>query len=329
MRYRLRHKRLARELAAKGISQNRWAQRLGLGRGHLSLLVNGKRPFPSPRTRRKLLDGLDLCVQDLFEVERTARPYKSAGETSPYRRTPSALPAGQAGIGVGRRGSNMESGWRSDLRLAFRLLERNPVFALSMVLVLALGLGPNLAVFSVLDAVLLRQLPYRQADRLATIGPPLEEVSPNELLDLRRRSRLARSVAAWQPREVLIAGRDGPTKVRAAIVSRNLFDTLGVQPVVGADFDHSAHDDAVAIISHGLWIRRFGGDNGLVGEPFLIDGKPHSIAAVMPAGFQLPDDIQSGRPSQIWLPLNLNSVDPGSRGFKEPNRKPSSCCGDR
>ncbi|HSR50209.1 MAG TPA: ABC transporter permease [Acidobacteriota bacterium] len=209
----------------------------------------------------------------------------------------------------------MLSSLRGDLRSAFRLMAAHKGLMAVMVVVLALGIGPNLAVFAVMDAVLLKSLPYSQPDALAAVGPPLLELSPVELLDLRQRSRLARSIAGWQPVDWSLTHPGEPAVVRGARVTPNLFATLKVETVLGSGFD--AEGPASAMISDRLWRSRFSGLADVLGRRLTIEGQSYPISGVMPPGFALPDDIESGQRSDVWLPIDMRAVSPRSRGFKD------------
>jgi predicted permease len=207
-----------------------------------------------------------------------------------------------------------------DLRYAGRLLVRSPGFTLLTVLTLALGIGANAAIFSVVDGVLLTPLPYRQPDRLMAIysqfpGLGFDKfwVSAPEYLEFRRwSSSFHQDVGAYVTGEVNVEGRDQPLRVRAAAATASLFATLAVDPVLGRTFTEAEdlpNAEKTVVLSHGLWKRAFGGDRGVVGTRVIIDGEPRTILGVMPPSF----DIGSQR-IDIWAPLALDPASPGNRG---------------
>jgi putative ABC transport system permease protein len=206
-----------------------------------------------------------------------------------------------------------------DLRYAGRLLVRSPAFTLLTVLTLALGIGANAAIFSVVDGVLLAPLPYRQPDRLMSIysqfpGLGFDKfwVSAPEYLEFRRWSTSFQNVGAYVTGEVNVEGRDQPLRVRAAAATASLFATLAVDPVLGRAFTEAEdlpNAERTVVLSHGLWKRAFAGDPGVVGTRVVIDGEPRTILGVMPPSF----DIGSQR-IELWAPLALDPASPGNRG---------------
>jgi predicted permease len=198
----------------------------------------------------------------------------------------------------------------SDLRYAFRQLAKYPGFTAVAVLTLALGIGANSAIFSVVNGVLLQPLPYRQSDRLVylysrfpTLGFDEFWISPPEYRELQERAHSFSSIGAWRTGRVNVAGTESPVRVTAASVSAEFFTTLGVSPIAGRPFtteEDRPDGPAVAVISNGLWQRVFGGDPNLVGSRLQIDGAPATITGVMPPGFDIED---AG--VDVWVPLQL------------------------
>ncbi|MEJ2184418.1 MAG: ABC transporter permease [Gemmatimonadota bacterium] len=201
---------------------------------------------------------------------------------------------------------------RQDLRYALRMLRKNPGFAAVALLTLALGIGANSAIFSVVNGVLLEPLPYRQSDRLAyiysqfpTLGFDEFWVSPPEYRDLQERAHSFQSIGAWRTGRVNVAAADNPVRVTAAVVSAEFFSTLGVPPILGRPFnvdEDRPNGPAVAVISRGLWQRAFGGDPQLVGKRVQIDGAPTTITGIMPANFDIED---AG--VDVWIPARLGA----------------------
>ncbi|HYU33909.1 MAG TPA: ABC transporter permease [Thermoanaerobaculia bacterium] len=206
-----------------------------------------------------------------------------------------------------------------DLRYAGRLLARSPGFTLLTVLTLALGIGANTAIFSVVDGVLLTPLPYRQPDRLMAVysqfpGLGFDKfwVSAPEYLEFRRWNSSFQDVGAYTAGEVNVGGKDQPLRVRAAAATATLFSTLAVAPELGRAFTEAEdlpNTEKTVILGHGLWKRAFGGDRGVLGTRVIIDGEPRTVVGVMPPSF----DVGSQR-IEAWVPLALNPVSPGNRG---------------
>src|SRR5688572_8521352 len=206
----------------------------------------------------------------------------------------------------------MQSSLVQDIRYGSRALARRPGFALVAILTLALGIGANTAVFSVVNGSLLRELPYREPDRLAAVWPG-QFVSHAELLYLQDHARAFESIAAFSPGWGLaLTGAGEPLQLNGARTSPNFFRTLGVRPLLGRDFadDESATGrNRVVVLSHALWSTRFGSDESAVGRTVSIDGDPHVVIGVMPRDFEA---YETG--VDAWLPLNIDPASPFHRG---------------
>ncbi len=211
-----------------------------------------------------------------------------------------------------------------DFRLACRALLRQPGFAVVAVLTLGLGMGATSAIFSVFRAVLLSPLPYSEPDRRVMVwsrwtGWDKTWVSPAEVRDYRERARQLRGVAAWSTGQANLTGNGNPERVGAGQVTANLLEVLGATPLIGRGFrageDATGEGAAVALLGHGLWQRRFGGDPAIVGRTIQLDGRSVEVIGVMPAGFRLPTDFREdfAEPSELWTPLVLDP-DPDNRG---------------
>ncbi|HEV8484611.1 MAG TPA: ABC transporter permease [Blastocatellia bacterium] len=193
-----------------------------------------------------------------------------------------------------------------DLRYGARMLATKPAFTLIAVVTLALGIGANTAIFSVVNAVLLRPLPYKDSERIMTIwqdnsraGMKREAVSPANFLDIRNRNQLFEAIAAAEPFGYSLTGQGEPERFSSWLVSADFFQILGVDALYGRTFlpeEYKSGNEAVVVIGHGLWQRRFGGDPGLVGQTVLLNGQPYTIVGVMPPEFQFPP----GR--ELWAP---------------------------
>jgi len=209
----------------------------------------------------------------------------------------------------------------SDARLGARSLLRVPGFFGTTVVVLGLGIGTSAALFSVVDAVLLRPLPFAEPARRVMVwsrwvGFEKTWVGEAELLDYRRHIRSFARVAAWASDQANLTGDGEPVRVGVAEVTPNLLSTLGASPLLGRSFsEEEATPPAgvpVVILSHGLWQRRFGGDPGVLGRKILVDGVPREVVGIAPAGFQLPTDYGEGavEPAELWVPLVVNNTEP-------------------
>jgi putative ABC transport system permease protein len=205
-----------------------------------------------------------------------------------------------------------------DLQYAGRLLVRSPGFTLLTVLTLALGIGANAAIFSVVDGVLLTPLPYRQPDRLMAIYSQFPTmkfdhfwVSAPEYLELRKWTSSFQDVGAYVTNSVNVQGRDLPVRARTAFVTASLFTTLGVDPILGRTFtaeEDLPNAEKTVVLSQGLWKRAFAGAPDVVGKRVVIDGEPRTILGVMPPTFDIV-----GERIEAWLPLALDPASPGSR----------------
>src|SRR5262245_38777472 len=182
-----------------------------------------------------------------------------------------------------------------DLRFGLRQLRRTPGFTLSAVLALALGIGATTAIFSVLDRVVLRPLPYPDPDRLAMVWEANdakslshEQISPVNFVDYRNLSQTFEDAAAWwYPQLTLTETGHEPLRVAAVETTPNLFSIIGVQPVLGAGFPREPFysRERIAVISHRLWRDRFDSDPSIVGKSIALNGPLFTVVGVMPQGF--------------------------------------------
>ena len=208
----------------------------------------------------------------------------------------------------------LESVWQ-DGRYAIRSLRRNLFFAAVAVLTLALGIGANTAMFSVVNAILLKPLPYADADRLVLIwtADPARNIHEGStsfltLTDWRRDNHNLTDLAFWRERAGNITGGHEPERVVGALASANLFSVLGIAPVIGRTVtaDDERRREAVVVLSYRLWQRRFGGAATAIGQTLEIDGRSLQIIGVMPEGFQFPTkDVQHWEPATLmstWSP---------------------------
>ena len=221
----------------------------------------------------------------------------------------------------------MDAFWK-DLRFAARGLARSPAFTAIAVLTLALGIGANTAIFSVVNAVLLRPLAYGEPERLVSVSSALKArgatnlpSSAPEYWDYRREVPAIQDIAAVWPININLTGHGDPERIQAAGVSTNYFSLLGVEPVLGRDFtpeDDGGRIGYVVLISWDLWQHRFGGDRDVIGKTVRLDDDPMTIIGVMPKGFRHP--VESGAsPMELWAPMDLANTDPNfidSRGMR-------------
>jgi putative ABC transport system permease protein len=197
----------------------------------------------------------------------------------------------------------------TDMRYGLRQLTKTPGFTIVAVLTLAVGIGATTAIFSVINGVVLRPLPFAQPERLVRVLELVPQygrfaVAPANFLDWRERNRVFERIAAYNGGTETYVGSDGPERIPMAFVSWDTFELLGVRPALGRGFDKredAPKQNTVAVLSHGMWQRRFGGDPGAVGRTITLSGTPVTIAGVMPAGFYFPT-----RNVEYWRPIALN-----------------------
>ena len=209
------------------------------------------------------------------------------------------------------RGQRLFDEFHQDARYALRRLRGTRPAAI--VAVLALGIGANIAVFSIVHATLLRPLPHPQADRLVSISSRSLEngrehlMAPLDFFDVERRASSFARVAAYYPPGFTLTGREGAERVSGARASFGIFDVFGAQPVLGRGFvaaEDRAGTQAVAVISYELWMRRYRGDPAAVGQPIVLSGRPYTIIGVLPQGFHSP--AMWPRMPDVWVPIGLD-----------------------
>jgi len=219
---------------------------------------------------------------------------------------------------IGLRRGSPGADLRGDLRQAIRGLWRRPVLAAVVVATAALGIGANALTFSIVHAVLIRPLPLPEPERLvhATGSFPANDragVSPPDYLDYRARLRSFSGLSATLSQELQIAGGgERAALVRGWNVSHEIFETLGVAPLLGRGFRAEEETDGrghVVVVSYGLWQSRFGGRHDVLGSTLMIGGVPHEIVGVMPPGFAVTE------PVEIWKPLPFGIPDTSVRRF--------------
>ncbi|HEU5218949.1 MAG TPA: ABC transporter permease [Gemmatimonadales bacterium] len=206
-----------------------------------------------------------------------------------------------------------------DVRQAVRSLARRPAFVTVVVLTLALGIGANSAIFSVVNAVLLKPLPYREPDRLALIWSRWSNfdktwVSEAEYVDYQGMKRVFEDVASWgENGEVAITGPEGPESVAAMQMTANMLPVLGVVPAAGRGF--TAEEDIpngppVVMLGYDLWQRRYGGDPSVVNRQIQLDGQSSTVVGVLPRSFRFPLEFQSRTTAQLIQPIQTDRSSP-------------------
>ena len=210
----------------------------------------------------------------------------------------------------------LETTWQ-DVRYAIRMFIRNRTMTFAVVLTLALGIGANTAIFSVVNAVLLTPLPYSDSERLVTLSGTstlrqLDDIalSEPEFVELNAQSRSFEHLAAYASGALNLTDIEEPERLGVVEASAGLFPALGVTPQVGRTF--SAEEDLpgrdpVAVVSHRLWQRHYNSDPGLVGKAITLNGRSRTVVGVMPAGFNFPNDEVD-----VWMPIG---IDPAGRAF--------------
>jgi putative ABC transport system permease protein len=217
--------------------------------------------------------------------------------------------------------TNMIGDLWQDLRYGLRMLMRNPGFTIVAVLALALGIGANSAIFSVVNTVLLRPLPYKNPDALMMVwedathlGFPDNTPSPANFIDWRDQNTVFESMIATAQASFNLTGVGDPERCDGRRVSANTFNLLGVEPILGRTFrpEEDKPGVRVVLLSYGLWQRRFGGDAGIVGRALNLNGESYTVIGVMPRSVELPG--MDNWHDQLWVPIAFSSEQAASRG---------------
>jgi putative ABC transport system permease protein len=259
----------------------------------------------------------ELAAELRDHVEREAEHQKAYGvsHAEAARRAGASLRAVEA---VKERCREIRpTRWVEDLvkdsRVAMRSFGRNPLFAIICVSTLGLGIAANTTIFSAMDTLLVRPLPYRDADRVVfTLGwnvrtdSMLFNVRPADWVEWRDTTRSFEAVSAYRYLPANLTGVDRPARLRAYRITPNSFSLLGVDPLLGRDFrdsDAAPGADAVAVLSHAVWQSRFGGDSTVVGRDLILNDAAVTVVGVMPPRFAFP---QSNWAGDLWLPLGFD-----------------------
>lgn len=214
-----------------------------------------------------------------------------------------------------------------DLRYGLRMLARNPGFTAVAVLTLAIGIGATTAIFSFVNAVILRPLPYADSGRLTLVSSarpngepgPFSAVTAGDFLDWQASNTVFDDMAAFAGNTLSLTGAGEPERLYAATVTTGFFRTLGVQPLLGRTFapsDDPGRVDSTVVISETLWRRRFRSDAAVIGDPITLDGRPLTIVAVMPAHFTFPLDIFRFPGARAWRPPEAWTVFTPEPGYR-------------
>jgi putative ABC transport system permease protein len=213
----------------------------------------------------------------------------------------------------------IESLWQ-DVRCGLRMLRKNAGFAVVAILTLALGIGANTAIFSVIHAVLLNPLPYNDPDRIVLVlesnpgkGFPQFSVSPPNYVDWKKESTAFENMASIARGEFNYTGGAEPERLSGARVAASFFSVMGATPAIGRTFlpeDDVVGEASVVVLSYGLWTRHFGGDPKVLGKSLTLDGESYRVVGVMQNGFQFPRGVD------LWLPseFDADALSPGARG---------------
>jgi putative ABC transport system permease protein len=206
----------------------------------------------------------------------------------------------------------METIW-NDLRYGWRMLRRNPGFTAVAILTLAVGIGANAAIFSIINTVLLRPLPFPDSNRIVLVWETYANrnvtqgiAAPPELLDWRAISHSFTELSGFRAAFLTLTGSGEPEQLWGVNVSANFFRLLGVKPVVGRDFldtEDQPGNEGVVVVSYGVWQRRFGGAPGVIGKNIILNEKPYMIVGVLPQGFSV---FGTTRLLDIWMPLVID-----------------------
>jgi putative ABC transport system permease protein len=197
-----------------------------------------------------------------------------------------------------------------DIRYAVRMLLKKPAFTAIVVLALAIGIGANTAIFSVVNAILLRPLPYKNPDRISMVWMDNTRLGMNQdwhsyanYMDYKQQSQTFDDMAAFNNRSFNLTGEAEPVRVTGAWATASLFSVMGVDPAIGRTFtveEEEPGKDLVVVLSNGLWQRRFGSDPNILGQPINLNGVDRTVVGVMPASFVFPE-----KETEVWIPIAL------------------------
>ncbi len=255
-------------------------------------------------------EAMDAALQELSVTD-------LGGE---LRRVERRVPQNPVPMGTQRK-SNMIGDIGQDVKFGLRMLAKNPAFTAIAVLALALGIGANTAIFSVVNAILLRPLPYKNPQQLVMVwenathlGFPKNTPSPANFLDWQKQNTVFSGMAAFGERSFNLTGVGEPERLDGRRVSANLFDLLGVTPLIGRTFvaDEDKPGTKVAVLNESLWRRRFGSDPSVIGRAIALNGESYTVVGVVPRSVRLP--AFGNWRDQVWVPLAFSSEEAANRG---------------
>jgi putative ABC transport system permease protein len=266
-------------------------------------LVSGVTPAEAERRALAELSDRETLQRELARVERKATPEPIA-------------------LGINRRANMIADLWQ-DLRYSVRMLMKNPGFAVIAVLTLALGIGANTAIFSVVNSALLRPLPFAEPDRLVMVsgrnsqkGLSRSEITPADWLDYRAQTLAVEGIAAFRTRRFTVTGRDEPELVEGALVSADFFAVLGLNLLQGRAFlpeEERPGHDRVAIMSHALWQRRFGPEASLAGQTITVNGESYTVVGILPPRLDFPASHEMASAFELCTPLAMDAQEQSNR----------------
>jgi predicted permease len=295
---------IRRRLSASGLAPTREAEIVEELAQHLEDLYElslrgGATREEAYRAALLELTESDVLAQELRRVERPA-------------------PREAVVPGAPRRMSMLGDFWQ-DLRYGLRVLLKNPGFTAVAVIALALGIGANSAIFSVVNTVLLRPLPYKDPDRLVMVweenakaGYPRDTPAAANYIDWRDQNQVFEGMAAIADQSFNLTGAGEPERIEGRRVSASLFPLLGVEPHLGRALlpeEDQPGGNRVVVLSHGLWQRRFGSDAKIIGQPLTLNGESYEVVGVMPPHFQFPT-----REDELWVPIAFTPQQAANRG---------------
>jgi len=207
-----------------------------------------------------------------------------------------------------------------DMRYGARMLAKKPAFTIVAIITLALGIGANTAIFSVVNAVLLRALPYHNAQRLIAIetrdsGGDREGLSSPELQDYQAQMKSLEDLAGFQSQSVNLTGGDRPDRVRGAFVSANFFKVFNLAPLIGRTFvdgEDRQGAEKLAVVNEKMWQERLNGDRNLGSKKLILNGEPYSVIGVVSSSFSQPFDTDV----EVWMPMSHYPGNAGTRDFR-------------
>ena len=252
----------------------------------------------------------ERALADLADSEILARELKRLEHSS---RCAAIAPGSERGHWLNDLGQ--------DVRYGFRMIAKTPAISAIAIIALALGIGANTAIFSVVNAVLLRPLPFKQPDQLVMVwdnathlGFPKDTPAPANFLDWRQQNSVFSAMAALASRSFNLTGAGEPERLDGRRVSANLFDLLGVRPLLGRTFlaEEDKPGTKVVLLSEGLWRRRFGADPGVIGRALNLSGQSYTVIGVLPGTVQLPSEDNTR--DQLWVPIAFPSEEAAERG---------------